>query len=157
MKHVYILLLLWPAAVSAQTISSRVVASGGGQLQSSSVQLSLTLGQPVAGDRSAAGLLLHQGFQVSLVEAGPTAVVEFLQLDVFPNPTAHTLILSGLKDVHRYQFTWTDLQGRELVVPRSPLEDQIEFDVQALRASAYFLRIVSEQGHYHLLKIVKTN
>jgi hypothetical protein len=157
MKHIYILLLLCSAAVSAQTLSSRVVALGGGQLQSSSVQLSLTLGQPIAGDRSAAGLLLHQGFQVSLVEAGPTAIVEFLHLDVFPNPTAHTLILSGLKDAHRYQFTWTDLRGRELDIPRSLSEDQIEFDVQALNASAYFLRIVSDQGHYHLLKIVKIN
>ncbi|MCU0418489.1 MAG: T9SS type A sorting domain-containing protein [Cyclobacteriaceae bacterium] len=157
MKHMYILLLLWPAAVGAQTLSSRVVASGGGQLSSSTVHVSLTLGQPLAGDRSATGVLLHQGFQVSLIEAGPTAVAEFIALDVFPNPTTDKLTVGGIKNAPQYRFTWTDLQGRELTVPRSLAEDQVEFDVQALRAATYFLRIASAQGHYHLLKIVKTN
>ena len=157
MKHFYILLILSPITVYAQTTSSTVFSSGGAQIQSSSLQLSVTIGQPIAGDRASAALILHQGFQISSVEAGPTATTEFLQLTVYPNPTAEKLVITGLSNPRTFQFNWTDLQGRELSVPLTTTENQAEFDVRLLRASTYLLRIRSEQGSYQILKVLKTN
>jgi hypothetical protein len=157
MKHFYLLLFLGPLAANAQTISSRVTASGGGFLSSSSVHLSLTLGQPVAGDRTTTAVLLHQGFQVGITEAGPTATTETFQVNVFPNPTSDKLIVTGLANIARYQFVWTDVHGRELAVPMTVYEDRVEFSVKALNTSTYLLRIASAQGYHHFFKIVKTN
>jgi hypothetical protein len=157
MKHFYLILLWWPIAGSAQTFSSSVLSSAGAQFTTPTVQLSFTIGQAVASERSAGAVLLHQGFQVSIIEAGPTATTELPRLEVFPNPTADKLVVSGLTDAGQYRFIWTDLEGRELAVPRSLMNEQVEFDVHALRAAVYFLRVLSAEGHYHLIKIVKTN
>ncbi|MBX2913638.1 MAG: T9SS type A sorting domain-containing protein [Cyclobacteriaceae bacterium] len=157
MKHLYILLILLPITVCAQTTSSTVFSSGGAQMQSSSLQLSVTIGQPIAGDRASASLVLHQGFQISNIEAGPTATTEFLQLAIYPNPTAEKLLVTGLSNPRSFQFNWTDLQGRELSVPITTTENQAEFDVRLLRASTYLLRIRSEQGTYQILKVLKIN
>ncbi|MBX2897535.1 MAG: T9SS type A sorting domain-containing protein [Cyclobacteriaceae bacterium] len=150
------LIILLPASVHAQTTSSTVFASGGAQLQTPSIQLAVTIGQPLAGDRSSATLLLHQGFQVSSIEAGATATAEFLHLEVYPNPTADKLHITGLKNMHMFKFIWTDQQGREFTVPQTTSEDQVEFDVQSLSMSLYLLRIISAQGNYQIFKILKT-
>lgn len=103
-------------AGSAQTFSSSVLASSGAQFTTPTVQWSFTMGQTIASERSAGAVLLHQGFQVSIIEAGPTATTELPRLVVFPNPTADKLVVSGLTDGAQYRFAWTDLQGRELAV-----------------------------------------
>lgn len=74
MKIINILLfiILLPAITSAQTyqIDWYVIGSGGGTSQSSSYQLSGTIGQPIVGTSSSANYTINAGFWVGGAPAG---------------------------------------------------------------------------------------
>lgn len=149
-----ILLLLGSGSLFGQ----RDVVAGGGDISSAAGSVSFTVGQSFATEiGSAAGTILQgvqQPYELFLVDVSDPAV--HWDLEVFPNPVTHTLILRAGKDLgsEGCRFVVTDLQGRTLAA------DEIAGPEHILSATdwapgTYFLTVFRDQNTYKTFKIIR--
>ncbi len=131
-----------------QSISRQVVASAGADLSGGGVQLSWTLGEPLAGDLSGGGLLLQQGFQQGDLVVVPNAATGlFLEFGVkaFPVPTSGRLELQrpDLTTAGDWEVDVVSMAGRRLQPPviwpaGAP---QLALDLSAYPSGTYLVRL----------------
>lgn len=148
-------LLLCAAFADVRAQGTEVIAAGGGFLSVSAGSLSVTIGQPIAGDL-VQGVRLHQGFQVPFTSVGLiTAVEDEANIQIYPNPFAHTLF------VEASEFTTgtvhlIDLFGRPVLPEAKLTQSKAELDVAHLSQGVYLLRIYSPQGEIKTFSVVKS-
>lgn len=141
---------------NAQSIVSSVVACGGNFLSKSTGSVSLTLGQPLAGDISTATNRLHVGFQVAYVSGTITGLEDEVAVFVFPNPVVNQLHIQAATN-DKLSFQLLDMQGRELKVSHDKTSDGVILYMDSLSPAVYVLRIRDEQGRLRSTAVVKSN
>lgn len=148
-------LSLCAAFENGQAQATEVIAAGGGFLSVSAGSLSITIGQPLAGDIGA-GVRLHQGFQVPFTSGGLiTAVEDEAGIQIYPNPFAHILFVEA-NELTSGTVQLIDLFGRQ-VLPEAKLnQSKAELDVAGLSQGMYLLRIYSPQGEIKTFSVVKS-
>jgi len=149
-------MLLCGGAIKGHAQFAEVVAAGGGFLSVAAGSLSVTIGQPIAGD-VVQGVRLHQGFQVPVVTAAGliTAVEDVIDIQIYPNPFASTLFVET-DAFSNGTIQLIDLVGRQ-VLPQAKLnQSKAELDVSALTQGVYLLRLFSPQGEVRTFSVVKS-
>jgi hypothetical protein len=159
MKNVMVLAALGLCSTAfAQSLSSSVIASGGGFASTANGSLSATVAQPIAGDRSST-LLLHQGFQVNLSSNTPitTGTEDEDELKIFPNPTNHHLFIETNEKKKMYTYQLIDVSGKKILDEQPITSPSTELDLSSLAPAIYFLLLRDSQGKSKTLSILKNN
>jgi ABC-type oligopeptide transport system substrate-binding subunit len=159
MKNLMILAALGLCSTAfAQSLSSSVIASGGGFASTANGSLSSTIGQPIAGDRTST-LLLHQGFQVNLSSSVPitTGIEDEYELKIFPNPTSQHLFIEINEKGKTYTYQLIDISGKKTLDEQPITSPSTELDLSSLSPAIYFLRLRDSQGKSKTLSILKNN
>ncbi len=110
--------LMAAAATQGQTLSNKVVASGGNFSSASWGSLSSTLGEPVITTATATGLSLTQGFQQpGNASVGITAnKMPVITSSLYPNPAGNTAWLEiTLPDAGAVTYHIFDMNGKDLM------------------------------------------
>ncbi|MBX2927443.1 MAG: T9SS type A sorting domain-containing protein [Saprospiraceae bacterium] len=167
MKSISLLLIaLLFAGISASAQNRSVVAAAGGEGQTANVRLNWTLGEPaVATLQRTNGELLTEGFQqpeiLRIETAHPPVVAASDGLErirIAPNPVSAVLTV-------RMPDAWTqessslelfDLGGRRVQSGRIETGTaSLEWDMSALPAGTYWLRIAGTAKQAQTFKVVK--
>jgi hypothetical protein len=160
MKTLYYLLTsILPICVQAQSISSAVISAGGSQSFASTLSVSATIGQPVAGNLLQTNITLQQGFQINTMQDNLTTGMskEELVLKVYPNPVSERLIIEGDEKLISADIELTDLYGKVFQIPQIKTKYALELTVASLPPALYVLLIKKENKIIHSLFIIKTN
>ena len=159
-------LLLTGLGVKAQTTSKvivytshEVVANANGAHSNANGSISFSIGEAVVGSLQSENYELRQGFQppeVLIIEPVGTPILEELQMQVFPNPTAQYVHLQiQHSEPAKYQLALYDLMGKQIFL-KDWNNTQTTIDLQAYPASTYLLVIQDEQqqivGQYKIQK-----
>jgi Secretion system C-terminal sorting domain len=160
MKTLYYLLAsILPVCVQAQNISSAVISAGGSQSFASTLSVSATIGQPVAGNLLQTNITLQQGFQINTMQGNLTTGLskEELVLKVYPNPVSERLLIEGDEKLLSADIELTDLYGKVFQIPQIKTKYALELTVASLPPALYVLLIRKENKIIHSLFIIKTN
>jgi hypothetical protein len=158
-----LLIMLFPCALSAQSLSPTVIGSAGSSYSNSIGQIDFTVGEVAITTLSNAQNQLGQGFhQVSF---GTSGIAEFLSENLsfraYPNPASQEVFLEfGANTTGAYKVVVSGISGQVLdkYEPVSPGPLQIiEIPVQTYNAGLYFIRVESRDGKQaQTIKIIKT-
>lgn len=136
----------------------RDVVAGGGDISTASGSVSFTVGQSFAAEiGSAAGTILQgvqQPYELFLVDVSDPAVR--WDLEVYPNPVTHTLVLRPGQDLGSagFRFSLTDMQGRNLASDRFAGPEHL-LSAADWAPGTYFLTVFRDQNTYKTYKIIK--
>lgn len=101
----------------AQSINPFVIASAGGHGNSTTQQLSWTIGEPIIATQTSTSNILTQGFhQTNLVVNSIFQLSESVKIQAFPNPTTQsiTIALPNNKEKEDLSIQLLDLTGKQL-------------------------------------------
>lgn len=159
MKSVFIFsFILLTIAVNAQTLSSSLTSSGGASLSSGNVLLTVSMGQPLAGDVSASSVAISQGFLMSTTEKVVTAILEKdIILNVFPNPVTEQLFIQSERDLGQLNIELIDMNGRKIFVKQVSSPHSIELELSGVAPALYLLRLQHRTGEVKIISIIKSN
>lgn len=154
MKHITTLALL-AFALSAKAQVTEIVASGGGTLSASTINIDYTVGDIAAGSFDEGSLRLFEGFQAS---NDGVSLVTGLQSETvfkfFPNPAQKFLTIE-VDLTAGSTVTVTDLSGKDLELPTELSEHRAVVDISMLPASLYVLTIKDMSGVSYRVKFIK--
>jgi hypothetical protein len=147
----------------AQSLSSSVVATSGGQFSAASGSLDWTLGEIMTETYQNTNGIFTQGFQ-QLGAINITGLEEAVEkkIIVYPNPTYNELTLDfkGL-DITECVVELIDLQGRKLIskpLQINAAQRQHKLSLLDIAASLYLLRIQSTNtSTEYSFRIIKIN
>jgi hypothetical protein len=143
---------------SFNLFGQRDVVAAGGDISVAAGSVSFTVGQSFAAEiGSAAGTILQgvqQPYELFLVDVSDPDLL--WDLEVYPNPVTHTLILRPGKDLgsEGFRFALTDLQGRNLASDRIAGPEHI-LSAAEWAPGTYFLTVFRDQNTYKTFKIIK--
>jgi hypothetical protein len=139
----------------AQTISKQVIGAAGKTLSNSNLSLSYTVGEPIVGLMSNAGMQLsngnHNGLNIQALNIEDNNLN--VQIKIYPNPTSQFIFVS-----HPYKNTFkvqiTDINGKQIYVGN--LNNEQALDISAYAEGMYLLTLIgdadSKKNTYKLLK-----
>ncbi|MEM1357990.1 MAG: T9SS type A sorting domain-containing protein [Bacteroidota bacterium] len=150
-------LFISSSGLFGQELSRSVVGSAGTYFSAVNVgNIHFTVGE-VAVDRTQNGIVLERGFHHGLFDLLSTSVWTApevqLQLDVFPNPTADMVTLSG-DWTSRDRLQIRDLLGRSLLDRTLPPE-RVEMSLRAYPPGTYLLTIVRDGRPLKTLRVIR--
>ncbi|MBK7938664.1 MAG: T9SS type A sorting domain-containing protein [Lewinellaceae bacterium] len=154
---------LFTFLLPAQTLTPRVIASGGGFVADAGFSLSYTIGEAVTATffNTPADLILTQGFQqpekIDTITGTFSASPDLWEIKVFPNPTGDFLQVQMISDRARsLDVSIWNIPG-QLVSPRYELNagGTTSLDVTTLPAGTYILQIKDENAQQHCIRFVK--
>jgi hypothetical protein len=152
--------LLMPVLVFSIAVSSgqELISSASNQATLDGYHVSWSLGETVTETMSSDYLILNQGFHQGFFEI--TTVFETqsndIMLDVYPNPTTQYLHFRKTENTEPVRFFLYDLSGK-LIKTGLIAEGDFTWDLRALKASSFILRIHSNNGELiKSFQIVKT-
>lgn len=129
----------------AQSIDRQVLAGGGGQANTATIQLNFTIGETAIQYLSTSGISLSQGFQQT---AGNTTGMRNTnktgaQLSIYPNPFVQYIAVRSDKKLSGPTFILTDEAGRNIAVSSKELEKGVHWriEVRNIAAGHYWLKI----------------
>lgn len=145
------------SGLSGQELSRSVVGSAGTYFSAVNVgNIHFTVGE-IAVDRTQNGIVLERGFHHGLYSLLSTSVWTApevqLQLDIFPNPTADKVTLSG-DWVTRDRLQIRDLLGRPLADQLLPPE-RLEMSLQTYPPGTYLLTVVRDGRPLKTLRVIR--
>lgn len=150
------ILLTW--TVQAQRIDPAVIAASGAFAQTSSVSVSWTIGQPASDLRTGHFGSLSEGFQQAFLTIIPLRETSIpLTLDLYPNPTRYSVLVSmqGVQD--EMTLVLYNLLGEPVLRQNVRSGDQhARLSFETLPSGLYLLVALSVSGEQlALYKIVK--
>ena len=165
MKHLsaFLFFSFFAFHLPAQTLTPRVVASGGGFVSQTGFSLSYTVGEAVTSTffNTPADLILTQGFQqpekIDTMTGTFTTSAEQWEIKVFPNPAGDQLQvqIASARAQDLVVSIW-NIPG-QLVSPVYELSPggTTSLDVSTLPAGTYVLQIQDKNAQRHAMKFVK--
>ena len=148
-----VMIALVATGVNAQSISSQVITSAGGDFEKGAYYLSFTTAQIASQDLNQQGILLTQGFQQGYLLRQPVANSPYTGvMNVYPNPaTDHIKLVAGFNEEGKMTIKVVDMLGRDLIslsIPKGESKQTQVIDVSKLRAGIYFVRaeLVTDTG-----------
>jgi hypothetical protein len=157
-KTLFMLILIAPCWAQAQTLSASVVSSGGNFLLAANASLSVSLGQPLAGELSTSTVKLFQGFQVGASANLVTGLAdEENSLSIFPNPVTQQLFIHAGEPMSDYTFELIDAQGRMVAVGQERTDHTATLGMEALTPAFYILRVQHRKGRVRNILIIRSN
>lgn len=154
MKHITTLALV-AFAFAAKGQVAEIVASGGGTLEASTVNIEYTIGDIAVETFEQGSMTFFEGFQA--INYGLSLVTGLTSETIFsfyPNPTQKFLTIEA-DFTPGSSFRVTDLSGKELVLPSELLPHKAVVDVSSLPASLYVLTIHEGNGISYRVKFIK--
>ena len=153
LKFYIFLFLMFTLSITirSQTLSNKVIASGGSYSTASWGSLSATVGEAMITTSSASGTTLMQGFQQPTSGlAGITASsTKVLLASVYPNPSSNTVYLEvNLPNTVPVHYTVYDMNGKALMHATTQ-----KLDFSSLSSGMYLISISSNQELIQSLKI----
>ncbi|MBN2774510.1 MAG: T9SS type A sorting domain-containing protein [Prolixibacteraceae bacterium] len=143
---------------SSQLFSQEVIASGGGCFNSSELQISWTLGEPVIETCESGKFCLTQGFHQSiLIVTAVSAISEmFVDIKAYPNPitTVINLSVETEKFVH-WSYCLFDAEGK-LLDKKNIESNHTLIPMQLFVASNYLLQVKKDDRTIKTFKIIKS-
>lgn len=140
MKKIFFFLLLgMPVTLLAQSIERDVVASAGGVLTTTNIQISHTVGEAVVGTMSTSSTILTQGFQQP--SGGSTDVSQVDAASVFkvyPNPASDVIKVKSSELIKRIDLI--SVSG-QTVLSKQIASKRAVMDIQVIPSGLYFLKI----------------
>lgn len=154
MKTITTLVLL-VFALSAKAQVAEIVASGGGQLSSSTINIEFTVGDIAVESFNEGSLRLFEGFQAINYGIGlVTGLSPEIVFSFYPNPTQKALTIEA-DFTPGSKFIVNDMSGRQIELPTQLLEHKAVVDVSSLPASLYILTIQERTGISYRVKFIK--
>src|SRR5690606_23848557 len=135
-----------------QRLERHVIGSAGFATQNTSLQLSFTVGEPIAGGHQTPGLQLRHGFQQAILSTitGVDAPGDDWMITAYPNPLDAALYLEATAaDAHTLSTEIFVLNGRSISATR-PFEyderSRQHIDVGHLAGVIYFVVFTTKEG-----------
>ena len=135
-----------------QRLERHVIGTAGFATQNTGLQLSFTVGEPIAGGHQTQGLQLRHGFQQAILSTitGVDAPGDDWMITAYPNPLDAALYLQATApDAHTLSWEIFDLKGRYVFATR-PFEGDAssrqQIDIGHLAAGIYFLVFKTREG-----------
>lgn len=162
LKFYIFLFLMFTLSITirSQTLSNKVIASGGSYSTASWGSLSATVGEAMITTSSASGTTLLQGFQQPTSGlAGITASsTKVLLASVYPNPSSNTVYLEvNLPNTVPVHYTVYDMNGKALMngdfTADAMHATTQKLDFSSLSSGMYLISISSNQELIQSLKI----
>ncbi|MEM9930995.1 MAG: T9SS type A sorting domain-containing protein [Bacteroidota bacterium] len=148
---------LLSATLTGQELTRNVVGSAGSYFSAVNVgNIHFTVGE-IAVDRTANGLVLERGFHHGIYELLTTSIWSApavnLELNVFPNPTADLVNLSGDWEAND-RLTITDLLGRQLAEQALPRE-RAELSIAHYPPGTYVFTITRQGMPIRSMRVIR--
>jgi hypothetical protein len=154
MKHITTLALL-AFAFSAKAQVAEIVASAGGKLSASSINIEFTVGDLAVESWDQGSLRLFEGFQAVNYGIGlVTGLEKEVVFQFYPNPTQKYLTIEA-DLTPGSTFRITDISGKAFELTTEFMAHKAVVDVSALPASLYVLTILETNGLTHHVKFIK--
>ncbi len=152
-----------PLALISQSMERQVIASTGGYAETSTLQVTSTVGQTIQATASSTYFIITQGFQQP--ESGLVGVEEFeieMSVDIYPNPTTEQLIIQILTPkVMRISARVLDMQGKEMGISFTNVHfsahTQQSLDVSTLPTGQYLVSFFDEKSDLGTVIFQKVN
>ena len=161
-KILYLILIILPSALQAQSVSPQVISTAGGYVEGTGLSLSYTIGEVAVQTLTAGSLVLTQGFQQPL-DIGTfnreTMQVDW-QLKTWPNPVSHDLYLRVGSEIQQdLVLEAIDLSGRTHLIRKieaPPQDSPFKVDLSNLAAGVYLIKIrTADHSIHRMVKILK--
>ncbi len=146
--------------MQSQTLSNKVVASGGNYSTASWGSLSATIGEAAVTTLSATNVKLSQGFQQpTSAPVGITFVnAKVIRANAYPNPALNEVFLEvNLPSVALVTYKVLDMNGKELVTGNFMADAQYpsiqKLDFSGISNGMYLITLSSNQENLKNIKI----
>jgi len=164
MKYFLFLSLLLPFAVTAQSVSNWVIASGGSISAVTVTQLEWTLGEPFVSSTTTRQGIFTEGFHQPIVEVRRVQEQDLtsdIDIQVFPNPTSAQLFVNINQVAAREQYYLLfNMEGKLVDSGNLGTGKTKTIDLQRLVPGTYLLKIgqnevMDQQSITHHFQIIK--
>lgn len=153
LKYSLLILIL---AIANKFYAQEVVGSGGGKIGNGEVKVTVTVGEPTAGEIKNGDQTVDVGFQ-QVYESEVISIEETvskLTLNVYPNPTADKVTIHNEKAT-KLNYTITDVNGKAIKSSTSN-ETKIEIDLSGKATGTYFITFIDPTNKQQkTFKIIK--
>lgn len=143
-----------------QSISSSVIASGGGSYEAGGINLSWTIGELAVETYTTSNLILTQGFQQGYYEITSVndPLVKSIDLDIYPNPAIDFITIKIKNtDVKSVRLELYSIDG--VLVVNELWENTgapYKFQVNRFNANQYILKVIDlDNKNTSSFKIIK--
>ena len=154
-----LLILLFVTAhshLSAQTISSEVIASQGGEYKTNNSSLSFTVGEISSSYYKTTSTSLSEGFHQTYADV--ISAIEDLEevssFKIFPNPTSDIFHLQLEGDLRGMKGALYNLLGRKM--NDIEIDPFTLIDMTSFSSGTYFLRITDIKNRQETISIIKS-
>jgi type IX secretion system substrate protein len=150
-------LLFWTPGYS-QSVSPEVTASAGDHFSGTNVQLSWTIGEIMVETYVNDMNQLTQGFhQANLIVSAVEDQIEWVQINVFPNPTSNILNIEWSENEASHTMSLYDASGKLLMSQKKSYQFMPDsLDLSAYPAGSYLLRFTNHnKNQVKTFKILK--
>ncbi|NOT36760.1 MAG: T9SS type A sorting domain-containing protein [Saprospiraceae bacterium] len=153
LRYLFIFLTLCYVSVSAQKISPSVVANGGAVMKAGNLSLEWTLGEMITETKTAASLVVTQGFHQSNLASVAVINTSLEGLSVYPNPASSVLIIDNpIHENLTYQLT--NIEGKVIRQNNLSVGSQ-QLQLDELCNGLYILTILNKQKEQKIFTIEK--
>jgi len=152
MKKIYFILLFICSSslLFSQNTQQNVIASSGGNIQNSNVNVSWTLGEVVISTLEGSSVILTQGFHqgdYTITSTGYTRLSD-ITLSLYPNPARDFINVDVKTDkTGSYRVELIDVSGKVLV-NKAFYSNLFKVNLRGFSPSIYYLRITDEKGKF---------
>jgi hypothetical protein len=143
----FLIVLVFPLSVAAQKITPQVIASSGGSYETSTVQLSWTLGELATESFTSGSTMLTQGFQQPeiTVETGYSDPEIQLSVNVYPVPAKSYLTVEFNEVWQGMMVNLYNLQGIK-ILSTPVINQKMEINLHELPSAGYILKVITAEN-----------
>ena len=154
-RLLFISILLVVTKTQAQTLERTVVATAGGPINNTEVNLNFTIGEPIVGQVTGIAYSLDQGFWAGYLVLEPLTENPMGEIEIFPIPVKDelTIVPNGNELIGIQVF---DLSGKLLLnTINTNNATQIQLPLEHLSNGVYVLQVFIKGSFPRAYKLIK--